>query len=315
MHPPTACRHGSGAHKCPSIRQRMARPEDAACCFIGVLGTLSAAQRLNERPVERWTTGRCTWTDRKPVMRLGHACRPERFMEPSFDAAGYVADLRRFVPLETLSTELEGHLTTLKNRVGPLTPNLLTLTVAPLWIPWTSTRAYESRTLSCVPNQTMTRTALFHPYACVAAQCPTLRVAMTPVACYQFENGFVAIVFDSSKHRKVRNITSLVTAAGGGYQRGLRRLREPEHEAGQRRWRGPPHAEAAAGAQGEPAARLARSRKSAARILVAILLSSCQTSHAASTYCRLHHHEQSAVLFRTENTRSRATASEHTTCK
>ena len=39
-------------------------------------------------------------------------------MEPSFDAAAYVADLRRFVPLETLSAELEGHLTTLKNRVG-----------------------------------------------------------------------------------------------------------------------------------------------------------------------------------------------------
>ena len=38
-------------------------------------------------------------------------------MEPSFDAAAYVADLRRFVPLETLSTELDGHLTTLKNRV------------------------------------------------------------------------------------------------------------------------------------------------------------------------------------------------------
>ena len=41
-------------------------------------------------------------------------------MEPSFDAAAYVADLRRFVPLETLSTELEGHLTTLKNRVSRL---------------------------------------------------------------------------------------------------------------------------------------------------------------------------------------------------
>jgi hypothetical protein len=41
-------------------------------------------------------------------------------MEPSFDAAAYVADLRRFVPLETLSTELEGHLTTLKNRVSGL---------------------------------------------------------------------------------------------------------------------------------------------------------------------------------------------------
>ena len=41
-------------------------------------------------------------------------------MEPSFDATAYVADLRRFVPLETLSTELEGHLTTLKNRVSRL---------------------------------------------------------------------------------------------------------------------------------------------------------------------------------------------------
>ena len=44
-------------------------------------------------------------------------------MELSFDAAAYVADLHRFVPLETLSTELEGHLTTLKNRVRPLAPS------------------------------------------------------------------------------------------------------------------------------------------------------------------------------------------------
>ena len=45
-------------------------------------------------------------------------------MEPSFDAAAYVADLRRFVPLETLSTELDGHLTTLKNRVSQQSPSL-----------------------------------------------------------------------------------------------------------------------------------------------------------------------------------------------
>ncbi|KAK9806115.1 hypothetical protein WJX72_002159 [[Myrmecia] bisecta] len=43
--------------------------------------------------------------------------KPERFLEPGFDAETYVADLRRFVPLETLSTELEQHLASLKSKL------------------------------------------------------------------------------------------------------------------------------------------------------------------------------------------------------
>ncbi|KAK9821420.1 hypothetical protein WJX81_002272 [Elliptochloris bilobata] len=43
--------------------------------------------------------------------------KPERFLEPKFEAEAFVADLRRFVPLDTLSAELEAHLATLKQRL------------------------------------------------------------------------------------------------------------------------------------------------------------------------------------------------------
>eukprot|EP00884_Botryococcus_braunii_P005660 jgi/Botrbrau1/15095/Bobra.0255s0008.1 len=42
---------------------------------------------------------------------------PERFLEADFDAADYVADLRRSVPLETLAHGLEHHLATLKAKL------------------------------------------------------------------------------------------------------------------------------------------------------------------------------------------------------
>ncbi|CAL8471248.1 g10790 [Coccomyxa elongata] len=46
-----------------------------------------------------------------------HWFNPERFMEPNFDADTYVADLRRYVPLEALSAELQAHLQVLRNKL------------------------------------------------------------------------------------------------------------------------------------------------------------------------------------------------------
>ncbi|PRW51049.1 conserved oligomeric Golgi complex subunit 2 [Chlorella sorokiniana] len=43
--------------------------------------------------------------------------KPELFLEPAFSPTAYVADLRRYVPLETLSSELHAHLTALKNKL------------------------------------------------------------------------------------------------------------------------------------------------------------------------------------------------------
>ncbi|GMH43984.1 hypothetical protein BSKO_11918 [Bryopsis sp. KO-2023] len=42
---------------------------------------------------------------------------PERFRQPEFDAEQYVADLRRFVPLEGLSKQLDNHLGQLKQKL------------------------------------------------------------------------------------------------------------------------------------------------------------------------------------------------------
>ncbi|PSC75738.1 conserved oligomeric Golgi complex subunit 2 [Micractinium conductrix] len=43
--------------------------------------------------------------------------KPELFLAPEFNPAAYVADLKRYVPLETLSTELHSHLNALKNKL------------------------------------------------------------------------------------------------------------------------------------------------------------------------------------------------------
>ncbi len=82
-------------------------------------------------------------------------------MEPTFDAAAYVADLRRFVPLETLSTELEGHLTTLKNRVCRLRPSWRPLRTHHDWSPYNTVEIKHDAALqtgcpACVPDQTRT---------------------------------------------------------------------------------------------------------------------------------------------------------------
>lgn len=43
--------------------------------------------------------------------------KPERFLDAEFDAEAYVSDLRRFVPLETLSSQLQKYLTVLKSKL------------------------------------------------------------------------------------------------------------------------------------------------------------------------------------------------------
>ena len=43
--------------------------------------------------------------------------KPERLTASDFSADAYVADLRRFVPLESLSQELEAYLGTLRGKV------------------------------------------------------------------------------------------------------------------------------------------------------------------------------------------------------
>lgn len=43
--------------------------------------------------------------------------KPERFLEPEFRAENYVNDLKRFVPLDTLSDELRSHVAALKNKL------------------------------------------------------------------------------------------------------------------------------------------------------------------------------------------------------
>ncbi|KAL4854271.1 Conserved oligomeric Golgi complex subunit 2 [Chlorella vulgaris] len=43
--------------------------------------------------------------------------KPELFTQPDFSAVGYVSDLKRYVPLETLSSELHSHLDALKNKL------------------------------------------------------------------------------------------------------------------------------------------------------------------------------------------------------
>ena len=47
--------------------------------------------------------------------------KPERLTEPGFSPEAYVADLRRYVPLETLGQELERYLGTLRGKVRPST--------------------------------------------------------------------------------------------------------------------------------------------------------------------------------------------------
>ncbi|EFN56656.1 hypothetical protein CHLNCDRAFT_57543 [Chlorella variabilis] len=49
--------------------------------------------------------------------RLASWFKPELFTEPEFSPVGYVSDLKRYVPLETLSSELHSHLGALKNKL------------------------------------------------------------------------------------------------------------------------------------------------------------------------------------------------------
>lgn len=51
--------------------------------------------------------------------------KPERLTESGFSPEAYVADLRRFVPLETLGQELESYLGTIRAKVHKSSMRLL----------------------------------------------------------------------------------------------------------------------------------------------------------------------------------------------
>ena len=55
--------------------------------------------------------------------------QPEKLSSPDFSVEAFVADLRQYAPLETLSMELEAYLATLKSKVSLLTSRLMTHTV------------------------------------------------------------------------------------------------------------------------------------------------------------------------------------------
>ncbi len=57
--------------------------------------------------------------------------QPEKLSDPDFSVEAFVADLRQYAPLETLSGELEAYLATLKSKAGfPTCPSPMKLSAS-----------------------------------------------------------------------------------------------------------------------------------------------------------------------------------------